>query len=147
MNPRSALALLAILAGARWMADSEVPARYLIGPYALTLPIGVAIAASCLEGRRLAQALVLLAVAVSVYPPIRLQFADASQALAEPLTERELAVLRLLATRLSNREIGRELYVSINTVRTHIQAIYRKLGVRNRTQLAAIVLSNSTTAA
>jgi LuxR family maltose regulon positive regulatory protein len=54
--------------------------------------------------------------------------------LAEPLTERELAVLRLLPTRLSNREIGRQLYVSINTVRTHIQAIYRKLGVATRAE-------------
>jgi LuxR family maltose regulon positive regulatory protein len=53
---------------------------------------------------------------------------------AEPLTERELAVLRLLATRLSNREIGRQLYVSINTVRSHIQAIYRKLGVATRAE-------------
>ena len=49
-----------------------------------------------------------------------------------PLTERELAVLRLLPARLSNREIGRELYVSINTVRSHIQAIYRKFEVGTR---------------
>jgi ATP/maltotriose-dependent transcriptional regulator MalT len=55
----------------------------------------------------------------------------------EPLTERELAVLRLLATRLSNREIGRQLYVSINTVRTHIQAVYRKLGVATRAEAVA----------
>ena len=54
--------------------------------------------------------------------------------MAAPLTERELAVLRLLPTRLSNREIGRELYVSPNTVRSHIQAIYRKLGVASRAQ-------------
>jgi LuxR family maltose regulon positive regulatory protein len=53
---------------------------------------------------------------------------------AEPLTERELAVLRLLPTRLSNREIGRELYVSVNTVRTHAQAVYRKLGVATRAE-------------
>jgi LuxR family maltose regulon positive regulatory protein len=51
---------------------------------------------------------------------------------AAPLTERELAVLRLLPTRLSNREIGRELYVSVNTVRSHVHAIYRKLGVATR---------------
>jgi LuxR family transcriptional regulator, maltose regulon positive regulatory protein len=48
------------------------------------------------------------------------------------LTERELAVLRLLPARLSNREIGQELYVSINTVRSHIQAIYRKFEVGTR---------------
>jgi LuxR family maltose regulon positive regulatory protein len=56
---------------------------------------------------------------------------------AEPLTERELAVLRLLATRLSNREIGRELYVSVNTVRTHVQAVYRKLEASTRAEAVA----------
>jgi LuxR family transcriptional regulator, maltose regulon positive regulatory protein len=53
---------------------------------------------------------------------------------AAPLTERELAVLRLLPTRLSTREIGRELYVSPNTVRSHVQAIYRKLQVNSRAE-------------
>lgn len=52
--------------------------------------------------------------------------------LAEPLTEREVAVLRLLSGSLSLREIGKELYVSANTVKTHTQAIYRKLGVSTR---------------
>jgi LuxR family transcriptional regulator, maltose regulon positive regulatory protein len=56
---------------------------------------------------------------------------------AAPLTERELAVLRLLPTRLSNREIGRELYVSVNTVRSHVHAIYRKLGVATRAEAVA----------
>jgi LuxR family maltose regulon positive regulatory protein len=56
---------------------------------------------------------------------------------AASLSERELAVLRLLPTRLSNREIGRELYVSVNTVRTHVQAIYRKLEVTTRAQAVA----------
>jgi ATP/maltotriose-dependent transcriptional regulator MalT len=51
---------------------------------------------------------------------------------AEPLTEREVAVLHLLAGTLSLREIGHELYVSANTVKTHTQAIYRKLGVSTR---------------
>ena len=54
-----------------------------------------------------------------------------------PLTERELAVLRLLPARLSNREIGRELYVSINTVRSHIQSIYRKFEVATRDEAVA----------
>ena len=54
--------------------------------------------------------------------------------MAAPLTERELAVLRLLPTRLSTREIGREFYVSVNTVRSHVQAIYRKLQVSSRAE-------------
>jgi LuxR family maltose regulon positive regulatory protein len=48
------------------------------------------------------------------------------------LTEREVAVLRLLRGTLSLREIGQELYVSPNTIKTHAQAIYRKLGVSTR---------------
>ncbi|MEZ5376142.1 MAG: LuxR C-terminal-related transcriptional regulator [Acidimicrobiales bacterium] len=54
-------------------------------------------------------------------------------ALVEDLTERELAVLRYLPSRLSQREIASELYVSLNTVKTHCKAIYRKLGVAGRT--------------
>jgi LuxR family maltose regulon positive regulatory protein len=51
---------------------------------------------------------------------------------AEPLTEREVDVLRLLEGALSLREIGQELFVSANTVKTHAQRIYRKLGVTTR---------------
>jgi LuxR family maltose regulon positive regulatory protein len=50
----------------------------------------------------------------------------------EELTDRELAVLRYLPSGLNQREIAKELYVSINTVRTHCGAIYRKLGVGDR---------------
>jgi LuxR family maltose regulon positive regulatory protein len=52
--------------------------------------------------------------------------------LADPLTEREIAVLRLLGGTLSLREIGQELHLSQNTIKTHTQAIYRKLGVSTR---------------
>jgi LuxR family transcriptional regulator, maltose regulon positive regulatory protein len=52
--------------------------------------------------------------------------------LLEPLSERELEVLRLLGTELSGPEIARELSVSLNTVRTHTKNIYGKLGVSNR---------------
>jgi LuxR family transcriptional regulator, maltose regulon positive regulatory protein len=51
---------------------------------------------------------------------------------AAALTERELAVLRLLPTQLSTREMGRELSVSVTTIRSHVQAIYRKLQVASR---------------
>jgi LuxR family transcriptional regulator, maltose regulon positive regulatory protein len=57
--------------------------------------------------------------------------------LAASLSERELVVLRLLPTRLSNREISRELYVSVNTIRSQVQAIYRKLGVTTRAEAIA----------
>lgn len=52
--------------------------------------------------------------------------------LIEPLSERELDVLRLLGTDLGGPEIARELMVSENTMRTHTKNIYEKLGVNNR---------------
>jgi LuxR family maltose regulon positive regulatory protein len=56
----------------------------------------------------------------------------ATQLLIEPLSERELAVLRLLKTELNGPEIARELMVSLNTMRTHTKNIYSKLGVNSR---------------
>jgi LuxR family maltose regulon positive regulatory protein len=50
----------------------------------------------------------------------------------ERLTERELVILRMLESHLTAREIGDELYLSINTVKTHTRSIYRKLGVSSR---------------
>ncbi len=55
----------------------------------------------------------------------------------EPLSERELEVLYLIAEGLSNREIAQKLYLSHNTVKGHARNIYGKLGVNSRTQAAA----------
>jgi LuxR family transcriptional regulator, maltose regulon positive regulatory protein len=55
--------------------------------------------------------------------------------LAEPLTEREVAVLRYLQGTLSAGEIASMLYVSVNTVKTHMKNIYRKLGVGRRREV------------
>jgi LuxR family transcriptional regulator, maltose regulon positive regulatory protein len=52
--------------------------------------------------------------------------------LAEPLTDREVAVLRMLAGNLTRRQIGAQMFLSTNTVKTHTQRIYRKLGVSTR---------------
>ena len=52
----------------------------------------------------------------------------------EPLTAREVDVLRLLRSRLSLGEIAGELYLTRNTVKTHAQALYRKLGASSRSE-------------
>jgi LuxR family maltose regulon positive regulatory protein len=55
----------------------------------------------------------------------------------EPLSDSELRVLRYLPTNLSMREIGSDLYVSHNTVRTHFGHLYRKLGTHTRAEAVA----------
>lgn len=54
------------------------------------------------------------------------------------LTERELAVLRLLAAGRTNAQIGAELYISPKTASVHVTSIFRKLGVSGRAQAAAV---------
>jgi two-component system, NarL family, response regulator LiaR len=61
---------------------------------------------------------------------------ESSEALTEPLTERETEVLRLLARGKANKQIARELFVATSTVKTHVNNLYRKLGVSSRTQAA-----------
>jgi DNA-binding NarL/FixJ family response regulator len=56
---------------------------------------------------------------------------------AEPLTERERAVLRLLATPMPLGDIAGSLFVSRNTVKTHVRGIYRKLGAAERADAVA----------
>jgi LuxR family transcriptional regulator, maltose regulon positive regulatory protein len=57
--------------------------------------------------------------------------------LGESLTNRELSVLRLLPTALTQRQIGEELFLSINTVKTHVKSIFGKLGVESRAEAVA----------
>lgn len=62
--------------------------------------------------------------------------ARANQALVEPLSDRELEILRLVATGASNKEIAATLVIAEGTVKNHVTNILGKLGVRDRTQAA-----------
>jgi LuxR family transcriptional regulator, maltose regulon positive regulatory protein len=55
----------------------------------------------------------------------------------DPISEREIEVLCLLASGTPNREIAARLYVSLDTVKTHLKHVYNKLGVHSRTQAVA----------
>jgi LuxR family maltose regulon positive regulatory protein len=59
---------------------------------------------------------------------------DPGAHLADPLSERELSVLRFLPTNLSAAEIGNELYLSVHTVKTHMRKLYAKLDVHTRAE-------------
>jgi DNA-binding CsgD family transcriptional regulator len=63
--------------------------------------------------------------------------AEAPLPLDEPLSERELEVLALLASGRTNREIARDLFVTVGTIKTHTSNIYGKLGARNRADALA----------
>jgi DNA-binding NarL/FixJ family response regulator len=60
------------------------------------------------------------------------------------LSPRELEVLEMASLGLTNNQIGRRLHVSVHAVKFHLAAIYRKLGVANRTEAAVLYLRSST---
>lgn len=61
------------------------------------------------------------------------------------LTDRETEVLVLLAQGCSNREIARELYLSVDTIKTHVRNLFGKLDVNNRTQAALVAVDRGLT--
>jgi DNA-binding CsgD family transcriptional regulator len=147
------------LAGDHPASDHETRARarHLLAPVAPILPPG-AYAAAVERGRGadpadLALRLVpMLTEPLAVLPAPIAQPAETEAAargraaiapsipmsiLPEPLTARELAVLRLIAAGRSNREIADELFLAVNTVRSYSQHLYGKLGVGSRTQAIA----------
>ncbi len=63
--------------------------------------------------------------------------APVKQTLLDPLSERELEILRLVAQGLSNGAIAERLFVTLGTVKKHLNNIYGKLGVESRTQAIA----------
>jgi LuxR family transcriptional regulator, maltose regulon positive regulatory protein len=59
---------------------------------------------------------------------------DTAGLIVDPITERELDVLRLLDSDFSNRDIAARLFVSLDTVKSHTKHLYAKLGMHNRHQ-------------
>jgi LuxR family maltose regulon positive regulatory protein len=110
-------------------------------PELLRTAIGLAsdglIAPLLVHGPALVEQLEHLAAEGGPQQALALELTDAvrhtkSPAVAAPLTEREQIVLRYLPTMMSNAEIAESMYVSVNTVKTHLKALYRKLGVDRR---------------
>ncbi|HWI60799.1 MAG TPA: LuxR C-terminal-related transcriptional regulator, partial [Symbiobacteriaceae bacterium] len=109
---------------AQWLAEGIPGLVFLDGPWAVPLLRLAAARGMAVAG----QFLVTMGQPVAESSP--------AAALAEPLTQREQDVLRLLVTGLTNREIARQLFVSDETVKSHVVRIFRKLDVTTRTQAA-----------
>jgi len=73
----------------------------------------------------------LLAAASRLVAPVRTR---AASALIDPLSEREVTVLRYLCSHLTNQEIAAALYISLNTLKSHVRTVYRKLGATSRAE-------------
>ncbi|MFC1959122.1 LuxR C-terminal-related transcriptional regulator [Chloroflexota bacterium] len=81
-----------------------------------------------------------LLTAFPIERPVQLDSAGSHTSefeLIEPLSDREIEVLHLIAKGLTNQEVATKLYLSLNTVKVHARNIYDKLGVHNRTQAVA----------
>ncbi len=75
-------------------------------------------------------------IAGKILERLRIQEESPSRGSAMPLSETQLEIVRLIAAGLSNREIASRVRLSENTVKSHIQEIFRKLGVGNRVEAA-----------
>ena len=75
----------------------------------------------------------------SVLERLRGRAAETVPQLAEPLSDRELVIVRHLATGQTLGQIGSQLYISVNTVKSHVRSIYRKLQASSRREAMARV--------
>jgi len=117
----------------RVLADEGAPMRALLAQLSAARP-GRQHAARRIDPGYLAALLRACGRADAVPPPRR---SAAAPGLAEPLTDRELEVLRLLAAGRSNQRIAHDLVVALDTVKKHVTHVLGKLGAANRTEAAA----------
>jgi LuxR family transcriptional regulator, maltose regulon positive regulatory protein len=118
----------------RVFADEGAPMRVLLAQLSAARR-GQQPAARRIDPGYLAALLRACGQADATPPPGRA--AAAPPGLAEPLTDRELDVLRLIAAGKSNQRIAHDLFVALDTVKTHVTHILVKLGAANRTEAAA----------
>jgi len=103
------------------------PAAYLVKPFSeLDIPPALALAQAMVGN-----------LAPKPFPPASM----IKEALNIHLTSQEHAVLRLIRDGKSNTQIGEELFISVNTVKTHIMRLYKKLDVKNRVQAVMKVMA------
>jgi LuxR family maltose regulon positive regulatory protein len=126
---------LPYLADALALAESEGYIRTFVD---LGAPMAALLREAAVQGIHADYAQTLLAaLGLATASPSRATWPHGHQPLIEPLSERELEVLRLLSQRLTYDEIAQALYLSVNTVKTHARNIYGKLSVNRRRDATA----------
>jgi LuxR family transcriptional regulator, maltose regulon positive regulatory protein len=131
----SALTLASPQQHVRVFADEGAPMAALLGQLAAAQRAGLAEAAS-VPADHLARVLAASGPGPAVIRDAA-GIGAAATGLTEPLTERELEVLRLLAAGRSNQRIARDLTVALDTIKKHVSHILAKLGAASRTEAAA----------
>jgi len=109
-------------------------------PSELVIAIKAVVAGGSYFGQQLANELLTLVNKDSGIENTGETCSQFNQDLIEPLTDREIEVLKLLGQGLANSEIGNRLHISDNTVKTHVSNIFQKLNVKSRTQAAFLAL-------
>jgi LuxR family maltose regulon positive regulatory protein len=75
---------------------------------------------------------------IAIFSQNEPEFLQLSDHLIEPLSDREIEVLRLIQAGLNNQQIADQLVISVSTVKTHINNLYGKMGVHSRTQAVSL---------
>jgi LuxR family maltose regulon positive regulatory protein len=136
-HPRTAIEASSLAAVVAWEQRRIGPAcRHLRDALARADATGIR-APLVVHGRRLEPLLAIVAAEPGSTQPVAVDLLDAvarlqSPAFVEPLTDQERVVLGFLPTLMSNSEIAAAMHLSVNTVKTHLKALYRKLAVERR---------------
>jgi LuxR family maltose regulon positive regulatory protein len=117
----------------RIFVDEGEPMRWLIADFRLRIVRRETPNPLLVYVEKLLSAFSVTGLAAPIQPEIR----KLKPEIVEPLSERELAVLRLIAEGYSNQEIATKLFVAVSTVKTHVNNIFTKLGVQSRKQATA----------
>jgi LuxR family maltose regulon positive regulatory protein len=117
--------------------DEGEPMELLIADFRLRIGTQARSATDSASGRLPVYVNKLLAAFPGAVGPAQSATSNQLSEMVEPLSERELQVLRLIADGLSNAEIAEKLVIAQGTVKRHINNIYGKLGVQSRTQAVA----------
>lgn len=130
------VSLAVLLALMKWVELKFLIYRHAFEIYAGIIAVAFTLLGIWLSGKLTRPKVETRIVERTVYRDPAIPFQIDQEALTETgISQRELEVLQLMAEGLSNQEIAARLFVSLNTVKTHVSRIFEKLDVKRRTQV------------